>query len=97
MRLAPIGLRFAAGILFPANAVRHCTPLTVLVVAGSKICPCRIFEPSHGLTARTVLVRSAEKSPPFSAAVGTLMLLTPPWFWRYCSQPKKKNVRFFPL
>src|ERR1039458_9368984 len=38
-----------------------------------------MFEPSQGLTPSTVLVRSAEKSPDFSAAVGTLSSTERQW------------------
>src|ERR1700693_3696963 len=56
------------GIMFPGKAVRHCTPPTVFVVEGSKICPVRTCDPSQGLiTGCPLLVtggpRRAEKLP----------------------------------
>src|SRR5580700_7915176 len=60
--------KLVVGTMFPGKAVRHCTPPTVFVVEGSKICPVRICDPSQGLiTGWPLLVtggpRRAEKFP----------------------------------
>src|SRR5205823_5876864 len=89
------GLRLV--ILFPGNAVRHCTPPTVFVVEGSKISPNRTWLPSQGLiTGAPLFIRTgpsrAEKSPWRSASVGKVVRLVEPSLFRYCSQEKKKKV-----
>ena len=92
-------------ILLPGNAVRHCVPLTVFVVEGSKIWPWRIGVPSQGLMTGfggASLSSSAgpsrlEKSPCRSAAVGMVLIFAEPSVCRYCSQEKKKNVLSWPL
>src|ERR1700730_11266922 len=76
-------------ILFPRNALRHCTGLpatvTVLVVEGSKICPFSTAVPSHGLVAPVGAPKSAEKSPPSSAGVGNVVTFVVPGLFLYCS------------
>src|SRR5215469_5358080 len=89
--------------MFPANGVRHCTPPTVVVALGSKICPCSICWPLQGLitglpweSTNGAPINSL-KSPVLSFAVGTVDVVTPPCVWRYCSHEKKKNVLSRPL
>src|SRR5437588_4309456 len=85
------------GMMFPGNGSRHCTPTTVRVVAGSKICPWSTVCPVQGFTSPVEGPSRLEKSPLLYAASGTVFVVIPPRFCRYCSHAKKKNVLSLPL
>src|SRR2546429_7878920 len=72
------------GIMLPRKAVRQGWPPTTVVVAGSKIWPCRTGVPSHGLVTPRGGPSNAEKSPVRFSAVGRAGRLTVSALVRYC-------------
>src|SRR5450432_1879166 len=80
-RVLATGLKHAEGILLPMNGV------------PGKLPPAVQF-PVAGLK---IVRPSPLKSPAFSATVGREINPELPWFCRYHSMLRWKNVRFFPL
>src|SRR5256884_916029 len=85
------------GIMLPGKAVRQGWPPTIVVVAGSKIWPCRTGVPSHGLVTPRGGPSKAEKSPARFAAGGRGVCVTVPALLRYCFPEKKENNLSWPL
>src|SRR2546430_14357158 len=84
-------LNWLLGIMLPGKAVRQGWPPTIVVVAGSKIWPCRTGVPSHGLVTPRGGPSNAGKSPGRSPGGGKGVAGPVPGVFAYGFQDKKKN------